>query len=162
MTAIPAIVTIMIVANMNMNLMALNRSHSEYQAPLLLPDRNYTYGVVDPEATVEKICTSGYTDLVRNVSSKIKTETFRDYDLNPKEDDYEFDHLIPLELGGSNDRKNLWPQSYNAYLWNARTKDKLENKMHKLVCEGKLDLPTAQFEIATDWVKAYQKYVGVR
>jgi hypothetical protein len=27
-----------------------------------------------------------------------------------------------------------------------------------LVCEGRLDLPTAQREIATNWIAAYKKY----
>jgi hypothetical protein len=27
-----------------------------------------------------------------------------------------------------------------------------------LVCDGELDLPTAQRDIATDWIVAYKKY----
>ena len=38
-------------------------------------------------------------------------------------------------------------------------KDALERKLHKLVCAGQLDLKTAQREIASDWIEAYQKYV---
>ena len=131
-----------------------------YGAPLLLPNRAYTYGVVDPEATVEKICTPGYTQTVRHVTNKTKKEVHAEYGTDPNTDYYEIDHLISLELGGSNDIKNLWPQSYTVFIWNARAKDELENKMHKLICLGLLDLPTAQFEISTDWVKAYIKYVG--
>jgi hypothetical protein len=64
-----------------------------------------------------------------------------------------------LELGGSNSIKNLWPESYRT-VWNARVKDRLENRLHELVCSGQLDLATAQREIATDWIAAYKKYVG--
>ena len=39
-------------------------------------------------------------------------------------------------------------------------KDALERKLHKLVCAGQLDLKTAQSEIASNWIEAYQKYVG--
>jgi hypothetical protein len=39
-------------------------------------------------------------------------------------------------------------------------KDALERKLHKLVCAGQLDLKTAQREIASDWINAYQRYVG--
>ena len=39
-------------------------------------------------------------------------------------------------------------------------KDKLENKLHKLVCDGAIDLKVAQRAIATDWIEAYRKYVG--
>lgn len=123
------------------------------------PDRNITYGGVDIEATVDKICTPGYTQTVRNVNSSKKKEVFSLYKgADPNKDSYEVDHLISLELGGNNDITNLWPQSYTIQ-WNAHDKDRLENKMHKLVCEGNLDLPTAQFEIATDWIKAYKKYI---
>jgi hypothetical protein len=39
-------------------------------------------------------------------------------------------------------------------------KDVLERRLHNLVCAGKVDLKTAQHEIATDWIKAYQKYIA--
>ncbi len=39
-------------------------------------------------------------------------------------------------------------------------KDVLERRLHNLVCNGKVDLKTAQHEIATDWISAYQKYVA--
>ena len=48
---------------------------------------------------------------------------------------HEVDHLISLELGGSNAIRNLWPEPY-AGRWGARTKDVLENRLHDLVCEG--------------------------
>ena len=39
-------------------------------------------------------------------------------------------------------------------------KDALERKLHKLVCAGQLDLKTAQSDIASNWIEAYQKYVA--
>ena len=69
------------------------------------------------------------------------------------------DHLISLELGGSNSLKNLWPESYQG-AWNAHVKDRLENRLHALVCAGQLDLKTAQHAIATNWIAAYQQYLG--
>jgi hypothetical protein len=44
--------------------------------------------------------------------------------------------------------------------WNAHVKDALEERLHQLVCDGELDLPTAQRAIATDWITAYKKYLG--
>ena len=124
------------------------------------PDRIITYGVVDIDATKEKICTKGYARSVRHVTESTKKKVFLFYkDTDRNKDSYEVDHLIPLELGGSNDIINLWPQSYTIQ-WNAHDKDKLENRLHRLVCKDKLDLPTAQFEIATDWISAYKKYIG--
>ncbi len=72
---------------------------------------------------------------------------------------HEVDHLISLELGGSNAIRNLWPEPY-AGRWGARTKDVLENRMHDLVPAGQLSLAVAQHQEATDWVGAYRRYVG--
>jgi len=72
---------------------------------------------------------------------------------------YEVDYLITPELGGADDIKNLWPQPCTAKNWSAYTKDDLEDRLHELVCSGKLELSAAQHEIATDWIGAYKKYV---
>ena len=56
---------------------------------------------------------------------------------------YEVDHLISLEVGGSNDISNLWPESY-AIKNSSLIKDSFENHLHKEVCSGKLSLPDAQ------------------
>jgi hypothetical protein len=67
---------------------------------------------------------------------------------------YEVDHIIGLELGGSNDISNLFPESYSIQ-YGARIKDKLENDLHEEVCTHRLPLTVAQDEIATDWLKYY-------
>jgi len=72
---------------------------------------------------------------------------------------YEIDHFIPLELGGSNDPENLWPQSY-VIPWGAHVKDALENKLHRMVCAGQISLTNAQAAIKTNWLQAYDKYVA--
>jgi len=71
---------------------------------------------------------------------------------------YEVDYLITPALGGADDIHNLWPESSSATVWNAQVKDALEDHLRNLVCEGDLDLATAQHEIATDWIEAYKKY----
>ncbi len=68
--------------------------------------------------------------------------------------------IFPLELGGSNDVTNLWPESYLSHPWNARTKDHLEHQLHKLVCAGTVSLREAQYEISHNWIEAYKKYFG--
>ena len=127
------------------------------------PDAALTPGVVDPAKTKEIICVPGFTSQpgVRNVTQATKNAVFAEYKVDPKADQFEIDHLISLELGGSNDIHNLWPQAYNTKPFNAHVKDVLENKLHALVCNGKADLATVQHDIASDWVKAYVKYVGV-
>lgn len=71
---------------------------------------------------------------------------------------YEVDYLITPALGGADDIHNLWPQTYSDTAWNAQVKDDLEDHLRALVCEGKLDLATAQREIAGNWIDAYKKY----
>jgi hypothetical protein len=91
----------------------------------------------------------------------MKEEVYREYGITQHHrGEYECDHLISLELGGSNSIKNLWPQSYRTRPWNARVKDRLENRLHQLVCAGQLELKTAQQAIALNWIEAYKRYVG--
>ncbi|MBW0000331.1 MAG: hypothetical protein JO015_14620 [Verrucomicrobia bacterium] len=126
----------------------------------ILPDPRLTPGDVF-DVTAGDVCTPGYSRKVRNVPQSVKEEVYREYGITEHHrGEYECDHLISLELGGSNSIKNLWPQSYRTRPWNARVKDRLENRLHELVCSGKLDLKTAQQAIASNWIEAYKKYVG--
>lgn len=126
------------------------------------PDPVLTPGAVDHTATLDKVCVVGYTATVRNVPDALKKQVFAQYHIDPKSDKFEIDHLISLELGGSNDIKNLWPQSYTTLPWNAHKKDTLENKLHKLICDKTITMEEAQEAIASDWIAAYQKYVGIK
>ena len=93
------------------------------------------------------------------ISAAVAREVFRRYGIrNPRPRSYEVDYLIPPALGGSDDPRNLWPQPYSAGVWNARVKDALEDRLRALVCGGKLDLATAQNDLARDWIAAYKKY----
>jgi hypothetical protein len=103
---------------------------------------------------------------VRNVSEATKKQVYASYHLAGNHTGYcdvptgcEVDHLISLELGGSNDAKNLWPEPYVG-VWNARMKDALENRLHSMVCKGQISLPDAQHAIATDWKGSWVKYVN--
>ena len=124
----------------------------------ILPDPKMTPGATLPVATGD-ICVAGYSKKVRNVPADVKRQVYAEYGITRHQPgEYEVDHLISLELGGSNSIKNLWPQSYVTRPWNAHVKDKLENELHAEVCAGKIDLPTAQHEIATDWIASYKKH----
>jgi hypothetical protein len=73
----------------------------------------------------------------------------------------EYDHLIPLELGGDpNDPANLWvePNDRPGAASTYNTKDKLENALHRRVCSREMTLATARRAIATNWVAAYMRY----
>jgi hypothetical protein len=133
-----------------------------------LPDPRITPGAIDPSVTQaniqQTICVKGYTKTVRpptNYTNKLKKYQIRQYgylDTNPKH--YEEDHFIPLNIGGApDDQRNLWPQPKNSE-WDADKKDVLEFKIYKLVCSGEVPLDVARREMATNWIRAYKKYVG--
>jgi hypothetical protein len=108
--------------------------------------------------TREDVCTPGYTKKVRNVPAKVKNRVYQSYGRSRQPGVCcEVDHLIPLELGGSNRDTNLWPELYDIE-WNAKVKDRIEDRLHKLVCAGELDLATAQQAIARNWIAAYRQY----
>jgi hypothetical protein len=109
--------------------------------------------------TRARICVSGYASGARDVSDAEKADVYARYDVVWVPYAHEVDHLIPLELGGSNAIRNLWPEPYSGQ-WGARTKEVLENRLHDLVCEGRLALASAQQQEASDWVAAYRRYVG--
>src|SRR6202040_193678 len=127
----------------------------------ILPDPKLTPGDAFG-VTVQDLCVSGYTKKVRKVPAEMKREVYEEYGVTSHgSGDYEVDHLIPLELGGSNSIKNLWPESQRTAPWNAQVKDRLEGKLHELVCSGQLDLKAAQQAIASNWIEAYKKYVSL-
>ena len=64
----------------------------------------------------------------------------------------------PLELGGSNQQRNLWPEPEGKSEKGYPRKDQLENHLHALVCAGQIRLTTAQHAIATNWATAYTHY----
>jgi hypothetical protein len=124
-------------------------------APAGVPVQNHTLtpGDVFPGVTAAQVCVPGYSASVRAVSFAEKTAVFAEYRTFDTPGAYEVDHLISLELGGSNNITNLWPEPY-AGPNGARAKDKVENSLHADVCAGRLTLQAAQTKIAADWWNA--------
>jgi hypothetical protein len=117
----------------------------------VLPDPACSPGAV-LTTDIKTICKVGYTATVRNVSTATKKKVFQEYDIPYSEhSNYEVDHIISLEIGGSNDISNLFPESYTIHN-GARVKDTFENYLHKQVCAGKISITDAQYEISTDWL----------
>jgi hypothetical protein len=124
-----------------------------------LPIRSLTPGTVLTR-TAAVVCVSGYASSVRNVPDREKEAVYARYAVPHTPYQHEVDHLISLELGGSNAITNLWPEPY-AGRWNARVKDVLENRLHDLVCTHRIRLAAAQRLIATNWIAAYRRYVSL-
>ena len=96
--------------------------------------------------------------MVAAVPAAVKRQVYADYRRSRRKGVCcEVDHLISLELGGSNRLRNLRPEPYDI-VWNAHVKDRLENRLHQMVCAGQLDLRIAQQAIASDWIAAYKRY----
>src|SRR5207248_3197259 len=79
-----------------------------------LSDKTGTNVQVDDAITVDLICTPGYSKCIRNVPQAEKVAVYKSYGLAGNHTGYcdtkqgcEVDHLISLELGGSNDQTNL-------------------------------------------------------
>ena len=105
------------------------------------PDYKCTPGVVDTSITKADLCPHLGPRVVRSVSAATKTTVRNEYGV--KNFHGEIDHLISLELGGSNDIKNLWPQPGSI----PNAKDVVENQLHKQVCAGQITLSQAQIQI---------------
>jgi hypothetical protein len=134
-----------------------HRPHRAQIAAVAVPDPRLT-----PGATVrrsrEEVCRDSSPNN-KSVSADLRRKVFQEYGLRDAEPNfYEVDYLITPALGGADDIRNLWPQSYRGTVWNAQVKDELEDHLREQVCLGNLDLTTAQREIATNWIEAYKKY----
>jgi hypothetical protein len=127
-------------------------------AHAILPDPKMTPGDTLPGVTAEDVCTPGWSREHRHVTEDMRSKVYTAYGRTRGPGCCEVDHLIPLELGGSNDIKNLWPQPDDPRPGDGE-KDQLENDLHARVCNGSMSLADAQRCIATDWVKCWETYV---
>lgn len=128
-----------------------------YGSGPMLPDERLTPGATRP-VTANQICSAGGPSEIRP-PLPVQQAVFHEYGMDgAPARSYEVDHLITPALGGTDDIRNLWPEPYASTEWNAHVKDELENHLHDLVCSGKLDLTTAQRDMASNWIVAYKKY----
>lgn len=122
-----------------------------------LPDSACTPGAIFSTATKDVICKPGYAQSVRNVPDSVKNKAYAEYGIQSHTPgQYEVDHLVSLELGGSNDISNLWPELASPKP-GFHEKDKVENYLHDQVCSGAIDLKQAQIQIATNWIAVYNQ-----
>lgn len=131
------------------------KAEYRHRNDVVLQDPVATPGEIDPALTKQKLCDpSFHTGSVRNVTESEKKEVCAMYGITTgcPGKGYEIDHLISIELGGSNNITNLWPQPRNSdTIVGYETKDVVENRAHRAVCSGKLSLVDAQKGIASDW-----------
>ena len=127
------------------------------------PDRRCSPGAYYSKLTKRVICGSGFrTSEIRNVPQSEKFAVEREYGMAAARygRTLEIDHIVSLELGGSNDIANLFPERL-APAPGYKVKDRLENRAHDWVCAGKIGLRPAQRQIAGNWQALYRKVFGV-
>jgi len=112
------------------------------------------------------ICTAGWTASVRPSAAfmqEAKARLLKEQGLaNGEAARYELDFLIPLALGGhARKAENLWLQPTGGP-WSARTKDRLEAKLNKMVCSGEIPLHEAREAMRGDWRMAARYYLSDR
>ncbi|MBF0298098.1 MAG: hypothetical protein HQK51_05220 [Oligoflexia bacterium] len=125
---------------------------------LLLLNNDYLLAYTKPDRTLTpgSLCESSSADFIghfykaeiakckRNVSSQKKSEVAEKYDIPRSEwNNYEFDHYIPLNAGGSNDISNIWPQPLDE----AKEKNVVELKVYNGLQGGTMNQEEAVNEI---------------
>lgn len=124
------------------------------------PNPTCTPGALNPavtQATIDQtICVEGWTATLRppeSITEQEKAASMAAYGDTGSLGDYEYDHFVPLELGGAtNDPRNLWPEPGAS----PNPKDTVENELRQKVCDGQIVLAEAQHEIVTNWVRLGQ------
>ena len=149
---------------------AVCQAHYVHDGKYALPDSKFTPGAIDSRLIADtsgkhhvvnrveaNLCAKDFrTGPWRKVSESEKKNACKEYGITEgcPGPAYELDHLISLEIGGSDDVTNLWPQPLNQ----ARIKDHgTEDPLPKLVCSGKITLKDAQECISKDWVSCMEK-----
>ncbi len=117
-------------------------------AALELPNASMTPGAIASSDPVV-VCQYGYASAHRNVPYAVRDRVYNEYGIpRGHRKGLRVDHLIPLEIGGANDVRNLWPQK----LAESKVKDRVEDDLRVAVCvRHTLTLADAQAAIARNW-----------
>jgi hypothetical protein len=123
----------------------------------IVPDPACTPGALNPAAVADPrhtICTPGYAGRMRppvSYTEPLKVTEMVEYDSPGPPSAYEEDHLVAIEDGGSSrDPRNLWPE----YLYGpggALEKDQAEDRVHELICAGRITVAQGARLLEGDW-----------
>ncbi len=116
------------------------------------PDIACTPGAVFTDILRGDLCKRGYASTVKAVSTKIKTATYTAYGITEEEKkNYILDRFVPINLGGTNDQSNIWPQLTG----NSANKNKVESFLFEEMCAGRITVSQSQELVSTKWQKIY-------
>lgn len=129
----------------------------------MLPDPACTPGSVGATDPAQ-VCTAFFQNQHRpNGTLAAKRAAMKAYHLADNQlGVIEYDHLIPLSLGGSNDVTNLWPEVSDQPGRGFRnSKDDVELRLWRAVCtDHRVALGDVQAAFARDWTAA-EKFLGL-
>jgi hypothetical protein len=116
----------------------------------------HTPGATNPTITqataASTICKHQYVDKINSqISKKTSTEVFAEYAIaKKKRSDFAIDHLVPIDLGGTNAISNLWPIPLKGTA-TAQRKAVVDAAVHKSMCAGFISLAAAQGLFNASW-----------
>lgn len=132
--------------------------YETYPDGAIVPDPSCTPGALNHAAVANPrgtICTRGYSTRARRAASytkPLKVTGMVSYGSAGPPSSYEEDQLVAPEDGGSpRDPKNLWPE----YLYGtggALQKDQAEDRIHELICSGKITVAQGASLLEGDWM----------
>jgi hypothetical protein len=136
------------------------------QAQNYLPSPDLAPGVIDPDATLEKVCgIPHYSRTVRpptSYTNPIKAALMLELGTDDRSL-FELDHRVPLCAGGHpRDPLNLWLEPRTGP-WAAKFKDQLETSVCRELCKSGISLQEAQaIFLRPDWTVEYERFFGYR
>jgi len=124
----------------------------------VLPDTTKTPGDTVGNVMLMELCNPDFL-IGQPISSTTRATVLKRYGLTEATSyPYILDLLIPCNLGGSSEVKNVWPQPRKGD-WSYWKKNELEKKLNYLVCNAKLSVKEARHIIVSDWITAYKVFV---
>jgi hypothetical protein len=123
------------------------------------PDRRCSPGAYYSRATKAVLCSPGFhPSTLQHVTAAATRTVNAEYGLTgSSRAALKIDHIVPLELGGSNNVANLYPQRPSAN----RLKKTLDSALRGRVCQGLISLAAARQQVAANWELLYTKLNGV-
>jgi hypothetical protein len=121
-----------------------------------LPDVRCTPGLAAAQSRAV-VCAAGYNP--PGPGRRAIDVILRTYGISPRHSArYRVEALVPLRLGGSRRKVNLWPLALAGHP-GVPEKDRLDSTLRSMACAGRLSVPAAQHDAASNWVSAYQRVV---
>ncbi len=123
-----------------------------------LPNTYQTPGAT-LKVDAKRVCAADFEASLKPVANWQRDQALERYGERPESFKGDVDHLVPVLLGGSNDPDNLWPMHGTGDM-TPEAKAHLAERLHQLVCDGKVSLKDAQNAFKKDWTKSYKQYMG--